>query len=86
MKLVNMDPYVYGRCELGSEPKRRRPAYGTVMNTLQKMFTDKSGEFYQEFEERVIAGMGLSSDHGLSMDKIAKHLKSLSVNKGFMAD
>ena len=86
MKLVNMDPYVYGRCELGSEPKRRRPAYGTVMNTLQKMFTDMSGEFYQEFEERVIAGMGLSSDHGLSMDKIAKHLKSLSVNKGFMAD
>ena len=86
MKLVNMDPYVYGRCELGSEPKLRRPAYGIVMNTLQKMFTDKSGEFYQEFEERAIAGMGLSSGHGLSMTEIAEHLKSLSVNKGFMAD
>ena len=86
MKLVNMDPYVYGRCELGLEPKLRRPAYGIVMNTLQKMFTDKSGEFYQDFEERAIAGMGLSSGHGLSMKEIAKHLKSLSVNKGFMAD
>jgi len=86
MRLVNVDPYVYGRCELGSEPKLRRPAYGIVMNTLQKMFTDKSGEFYQDFEERAIAGMGLSSGHGLSMKEIAKHLKSLSVNKGFMAD
>ncbi len=86
MKLIDMDPYVYGRCELGSEPKRRRPAYGTVKNTLQKMFTDKSGEFYQEFEQRIIAGMGLSSEHGLSMKKIAEHLKSLSVNTGFMAD
>ena len=86
MKLDNIDPYIYGRCELGSDPKRRRPAYGTVKNTLQKMFTDKSGEFYQEFEERIIAGMGLSSGHGLSMEKIAEHLKSLSVNKGFMAD
>jgi hypothetical protein len=50
------------------------------------MFSDKSSEFYQEFEETVIAGMGLSSDHGLSMDKIANHLKSLSVNTGFIAD
>ena len=81
IKLVNTDPYVYGSCEL-----QGRAAYGTVKNTLQKMFTDKSGEFYQEFEERIIAGQGLSSEHGLSMDAIAEHLKSLSVNTGFMAD
>lgn len=81
LKVINMDQYVYGDCEL-----KGRAAYGTVKNTLQKMFTDKSGEFYQEFEERVIAGMGLSSGHGLSMKKIAKHLKSLSVNTEFMAD
>ena len=81
IKLVNTDPYVYGSCEL-----QGRAAYGTVKNTLQKMFTDKSGEFYQLFEERIIAGQGLSSEHGLSMDAIAEHLKSLSVNTGFMAD
>jgi hypothetical protein len=81
IKVVNMDQYVYGNCEL-----QGRAAYGTIKNTLQKMFTDKYCEFYQEFEERIIAGMGLSSDHGLSMDKIANHLKSLSVNTGFMAD
>ena len=81
IKLVNMDQYVYGSCEL-----QGRAAYGTIKNTLQKMFTDKSGEFYQEFEERIIAGQGLSSEHGLSMDAIAEHLKSLSVNTGFMAD
>jgi hypothetical protein len=81
IKVVNMDQSVYGSCEL-----QGRAAYGTVKNTLQKMFTDKSGEFYQEFEERIIAGQGLSSEHGLSMDKIANHLKSLSVNTGFMAD
>ena len=87
MKLVNMDPYVYGRCELvGLGKTTKRAAYGIVMNTLQKMFTDKSGEFYQDFEERAIAGMGLSSGHGLSMGKIADHLKSLSANAGFMAD
>lgn len=87
MRLVNVDPYVYGSCELvGLGKTTKRAAYGIVMNTLQKMFTDKSGEFYQDFEERVIAGMGLSSGHGLSMKEIAEHLKSLSVNKGFMAD
>ena len=81
IKLVNMDQYVYGSCEL-----QGRAAYGTIKNTLQKMFTDKSGEFYQEFEERIIAGQGLSSEHGLSMEAIGEHLKSLSVNTGFMAD
>ena len=81
MKLIDMDQYVFGSCEL-----QGRAAYGTVKNTLQKMFTDTSGEFYQEFEERIIAGQGLSSEHGLSMKKIAEHLKSLSVNTGFMAD
>ena len=81
IKVVNMDQYVYGSCEL-----QGRAAYGTIKNTLQKMFTDKSGEFYQEFEERIIAGQGLSSEHGLSMEAIAEHLKSLSVNTGFMAD
>lgn len=81
IKLVNTDPYVYGSCEL-----QGRAAYGTIKNTLQKMFTDKSGEFYQEFEERIIAGQGLSSEHGLSMEAIGEHLKSLSVNTGFMAD
>ena len=87
IKLVNIDQYVYGSCELvGLGKTTKRAAYGTIKNTLQKMFTDKSGEFYQEFEERIIAGHGLSSDHGLSMDKIANHLKSLSVNTGFMAD
>ena len=87
IKLDNMDQYVYGSCELvGLGKTTKRAAYGTVKNTLQKMFTDKSGEFYQDFEERVIAGMGLSSGHGLSMEKIADHLKSLSVNAGFMAD
>ena len=81
IKLVNTDPYVYGSCEL-----QGRAAYGTIKNTLQKMFTDKSGEFYEEFEERIIAGQGLSSEHGLSMEAIGEHLKSLSVNTGFMAD
>ena len=81
IKVLNMDQYVYGSCEL-----QGRAAYGTIKNTLQKMFTDKSGEFYQEFEERIIAGQGLSSEHGLSMEAIANHLKSLSVNTGFMAD
>lgn len=81
IKLANMDQYVYGSCEL-----QGRAAYGSIKNTLQKMFTDKSGEFYQEFEERIIAGQGLSSEYGLSMEAIAEHLKSLSVNTGFMAD
>jgi hypothetical protein len=81
LKVVDMDQYVYGECEL-----QGRAAYGGIKQTLYRMFSDKSSEFYQEFEETVIAGMGLSSDHGLSMDKIANHLKSLSVNTGFIAD
>lgn len=81
LKVVDMDQYVYGECEL-----QGRAAYGGLKQTLYRMFSDKSSEFYQEFEETVIAGMGLSSDHGLSMDAIANHLKSLSVNTGFIAD
>lgn len=81
VKIVNMDEYVYGDCQITG-----RASYGHIRNKLYKMFSDESSRFYQEFEESVMAGQGLSSEYGLSMSAIADHIKRLSINSDFMAD
>lgn len=68
-----------------------RKSAQAIKNTLVRMFSEPdlgypSGytdfdSFYEMFEAKILAEAGLSSDYGLTMEKIADFLRATSANK-----
>lgn len=85
---IKIEPYdesLHGNCQF-VDPKLD---YQTIKNILYTMFSDPNSgypsyddelSFYEEFEQTMLAGEGLQSDHGLTMQYIAKHIKNFKSN------
>lgn len=86
---AKIDVYDDGTC--GDASVADRKSAQVLKNILIKMFSEPNlgypsgyndfDSFYDMFEAIVLAGAGLSSDYGFSMEAIADFLKGMSANK-----
>lgn len=85
IKIEHYDESLHGKCQF-VDPKLD---YQTIKNILYTMFSDPNSgypsyddelSFYEEFEETMLAGEGLQTDHGLTMETIARHIRLIKSN------